>query len=121
MSSTTDKPWREESDAWKNAYRDSELIQRRSVKHRKKLDKLGVLNWPKNSCVLDVCCGTGEVLKILKADGFTDLSGVDVTIDPELKATQGLRVAEGSSTGLPYGNEIFDNVICMHSLHLFAF
>ena len=117
MNETANKPWREESEAWQTAYRDKELIQRRTVKHRKKLERLGVLAWPKETRLLDLCCGTGEVLKILRGAGFEKLTGVDATISSELAGESGLRVVEGPSTALPFEDRSFDAVLCMHSLH----
>lgn len=107
----------EESDAWKNAYRDPQLIARRSKKHRGKLQQLGVFSWPREWKILDLCCGTGEVLRILHAEGFTQLSGLDVTIDPALQRESWADVRAGDSRALPYADGTFDAITCMHSLH----
>lgn len=107
----------EESDAWKQAYRDPQLIARRSKKHRQKLQRLGVLDWPRETKLLDLCCGTGEVLRILHAEGFKDLHGLDVTVDEELKKESWLDAKAGDSRALPYPDATFDAVTCLHSLH----
>ena len=107
----------EESEAWKKAYRDPKLIARRLRKHRKKLEQLGVLAWPRQSRVLDLCCGTGEVLRILHAEGFGNLSGIDVTLDPALQEESWVQLKSGEARALPYPDGSFDAVICLHSLH----
>jgi ubiquinone/menaquinone biosynthesis C-methylase UbiE len=107
----------EESRAWKEAYRDPRLVARRMRKHRGKLARLGVLSWPRESRVLDLCCGTGEVLRILHAEGFTRLAGLDVTVDEELIKEPWLEARAGDSRALPYADATFDAVTCLHALH----
>lgn len=107
----------EESQAWKDAYRDPQLVARRQRKHRAKLARLGVLAWPRGLRVLDLCCGTGEVLRILHAEGFSQLAGIDVTIDPQLQRESWLELKAGDSRALPFPDGGFDAVICMHALH----
>jgi len=107
----------EESSAWKGAYRDPQLIARRQKKHRVKLERLGVFNWPRDTRVLDLCCGTGEVLRILRAQGFTQLAGLDVTLEPALQRETWVELKAGDGRAMPYADASFDAVICMHSLH----
>ena len=107
----------EESDAWKQAYRDPELIARRTKKHRQKLQVLGVLQWPREGRLLDLCCGTGEVLRILHAEGFQGLHASDVTIDPPLQQEPWLTTHAADSRKLPYPDAHFDAITCLHSLH----
>src|SRR5260221_3382285 len=107
----------EESEAWKQAYRDPQLVARRSKKHRQKLERLGILSWPRNTRLLDLCCGTGEMLRILHTEGFSNLSGIDVTLDPELRKESWLDLKAGVASTLPYPEQSFDAVICLHSLH----
>jgi ubiquinone/menaquinone biosynthesis C-methylase UbiE len=107
----------EESVEWQRAYRDPNLVNRRLRKHRLKLGRLGVFSWPRDERVLDLCCGTGEVLRILHAEGFTQLSGVDVTVDADLKKESWLELKPGDGRALPYDDKSFDAVTCMHALH----
>jgi ubiquinone/menaquinone biosynthesis C-methylase UbiE len=67
--------------------------------------------------VLDLCCGMGEALRILHAEGFTDLSGSDITIDEGLAHEPWAKLAASDACQLPYATGSFDAVICMHSLH----
>lgn len=106
-----------ESADWQQAYRDPQLAGRRFRTHRRKLRRLGVLDWPRETKLLDLCCGSGEALRILRAEGFTNLSGVDITADPELARETWLDLKAGDSRALPYADNTFDAVVCMHSLH----
>ncbi|MBI3268116.1 MAG: class I SAM-dependent methyltransferase [Planctomycetes bacterium] len=106
-----------DSPLWRETYRTPALIARRARTHRRKLVRLGVLGWPRNAAVLDLCCGTGEALRILRDEGFTALSGVDLTVDPELDRENWVQVRAADGRSLPYASESFDAVLCMHSLH----
>ena len=113
----TQSALQEESDAWKGAYRDPQLIARRQRKHRVKLERLGIFNWPRDARILDLCCGTGEVLRILHAQGFTQLAGLDVTPEPLLQRETWVELKAGDGRAMPYQDSSFDAVSCMHSLH----
>jgi ubiquinone/menaquinone biosynthesis C-methylase UbiE len=107
----------QESVEWQRAYRDPKLVARRMRKHRTKLERLGVLSWPRDTRILDLCCGTGEVLRILHTEGFKQLCGVDVTADPALQKEPWLELKAGDGRALPYAEKSFDAVLCMHALH----
>lgn len=108
---------REESTAWQGAYHDPQLIARRQKKHRVKLERLGVFAWPRDTRILDVCCGPGEALRILHAAGFTRLYGLDVTLEPGLQREPWVELQAGDGRAMPFPDASFDAVLCMHSLH----
>jgi ubiquinone/menaquinone biosynthesis C-methylase UbiE len=108
---------RQESEDWQRAYRDPQLVNRRFRTHRKKLRRLGVFAWPREIQLLDVGCGAGEALRILHAEGFARLSGVDITVDPELRKEPWVELKAGDGRALPYADQSFEAVLCMHSLH----
>src|SRR5262245_34853419 len=117
MSETKAAALPQESDAWNQAYRDPQLIARRFKKHRQRLAEMGVFSWPRDLKILALWCGSGEALKILQAEGFTNLSGSDVTVDEELKHETWVKLEAADSRKLPYAEATFDAVVCMHSLH----
>jgi ubiquinone/menaquinone biosynthesis C-methylase UbiE len=106
-----------ETSAWHAAYGSAGLVARRTSSHKRKLEWLGALALPRSARVLDVCCGMGEALRILHDEGFTDLSGSDITIDEGLAREPWAKLAAGDACQLPYASGSFDAVICMHSLH----
>jgi SAM-dependent methyltransferase len=106
-----------ESNRWHETYKDAQLVKRRASSHQRKLDRLGVLGLPRESRILDVPCGTGEALRILHDHGFRNLTGSDITADPDLRAEPWLRLDEGDACSLPYEDGSFDVVTSLHSLH----
>jgi SAM-dependent methyltransferase len=108
---------RQESQNWHSAYKNIRLVARRASSHKRKLARLGILSMLRDVKVLDVACGTGEALRILRDAGFTRLSGVDVTADADLAREPWLDLRAGDSKALPYKDGAFGAVLCMHSLH----
>ncbi|MFH0938343.1 MAG: class I SAM-dependent methyltransferase [Planctomycetota bacterium] len=106
-----------ESEDWQRLYRDPQLVRRRLRAHRKKLRRLGVFAWPRDIRLLDIACGAGEALRIFHAEGFTRLSGVDITIDSDLKKEPWVELKVGDGRALPYPDQSFEAALCMHSLH----
>jgi ubiquinone/menaquinone biosynthesis C-methylase UbiE len=108
---------RGETNRWHHAYGDKRLVARRLSSHGRKLRRLGALSLPREARILDLACGMGEALRILHDQGFSNLSGSDITLDPGLSKEPWVQLAESSATKLPYEAATFDAVICMHSLH----
>jgi len=108
---------REESQKWHRAYKNKQLIARRASSHKQKLQRLGILDLPRDVRLLDVACGTGEAVRILHDEGFTHLHGVDVTADEELAREPWLELRACEALAIPYADATFDVVMCMHSLH----
>jgi ubiquinone/menaquinone biosynthesis C-methylase UbiE len=106
-----------ESQKWHDTYRATELVARRASSHRRKIERLGVFELPRDARVLDLACGSGEALHILHDAGFSRLYGVDVTADEQLAREPWVEVKAGDASAIPYEDGFFDAVICMHSLH----
>ena len=76
--------------------------------------------------VLDVACGTGRGLVVLK-EHAEQAVGVDGTHEMLLTASRKLRVGDtmpslcrANAGALPFADELFDAVTCLNFLHLFG-
>ena len=72
------------------------------------------LKIPRNSRILDVGCGSGELLLRLHSLGFTSLTGLDPFILDDIHYANGVRVRKGSL--LDMGDERWDVIMFHHSL-----
>lgn len=108
---------RRETESWHDAYRSDALKGRRQSGHVKKLARLGIMNLDPQARVLDVCCGEGEVLEILKAKGFKNLYGVDLAQPEAAQGKAPFSYISGAANQLPFADQSMDCVICTHSLH----
>ena len=80
------------------------------------IDFISTLN--KNTSVLEVGCGNGKNIKYLLQNGFTNVSGCDIS--PEFVTiclAQNLNVIEANMTNLPYLDNSVENIICIAVLH----
>ena len=67
---------------------------------------------------MELCCGNGENLEILKKIGFKNLYGIDVRIFPETKKSNPeIKYIECDARKVPIGSGQIDLVLCLHSLH----
>jgi ubiquinone/menaquinone biosynthesis C-methylase UbiE len=85
-----------------------------------KLRRLGVLDLPRETKLLDACCGKGETLHILREEGFRQLWGVDGSFHRSWEGEPDVRFVAGDVRELPFVDESFDAVINLHSLHHLA-
>ncbi len=78
------------------------------------------------SRVLDIACGTGEVITRL-AQHFPAASctGIDITPAMVAKAKEKTKllpnasITEGNATAIPFENELFDVIVCSEAFHHF--
>ncbi|MDO8583623.1 MAG: class I SAM-dependent methyltransferase [bacterium] len=68
------------------------------------------------STVLEVGCGKGLLAKQM-ADTGRSVSGIDIVIDPSLRARYPqIQFFEGAAECLPFDDGTFDTVVCAHTL-----
>jgi SAM-dependent methyltransferase len=60
--------------------------------------------------ILDVGCGTGELTRVLREESDADVVGLDA--DAELLSSVPGPTVRGDATGLPFGTDSFDLVVC---------
>jgi len=110
----TDKNKQDWGNYWQGRTADSsgEVLVGVGIEHNEKLAAYWTTcfnGMNKNSSVLDMACGAGSVLRHAKANGFTDLTGVDISKDAiaamqkEFPNAEGI-VAPVEATGLADGS-----------------
>jgi ubiquinone/menaquinone biosynthesis C-methylase UbiE len=73
-----------------------------------------------NKKIIDLCCGTGNQLKILEKNGFTDLHGLDLSPDMLRVAKKGnhqFSIYERDATKTEFESDSFDLVILSFAIH----
>ena len=75
--------------------------------------------------LLDVGCGTGFLIELLKNQKDAQYYGLDLS--PEMikvaksKFSEGVNLVEGSADNLPYPDNTFDIVCCVQSFHHYPY
>jgi len=82
-----------------------------STKFYNGLSAKGIMN--KNSSILDIGCGDGHFLTVLKKGGFKDLTGVDLFVD-EQNMMKGIKIFQSSLEDFK-PNRKYDVVISNHA------
>jgi ubiquinone/menaquinone biosynthesis C-methylase UbiE len=109
-----------ESDAWHAAYAQEAQRRRRRGAMPRKLGLLGIDAAPRQTAVLDLCCGHGEALETLYDMGFRNLRGVDLAVDEAVAASPRFRVTAGDATRVAAPDASFDWILNLHAMHHFA-
>jgi len=113
-------PGRVETSEWLDTFHTDDVESRRRKQMMPgKLQKLGLgKNITTRGAVLDLCCGHGEALDVLYEQGFRDVSGVDIHVDPTLSADKRFVIVEADACDpAPIASESKDWITCLHSLH----
>lgn len=109
--------WREETEAWSEAYGDEAEIGRRRAAMPGKLRMLGADRADRNIRVLDLCCGNGEALDALYEMGFRDLHGGDIAISDRVAADRRFDVRVCDAANPPFEDASFDWIFVIHAMH----
>ena len=102
---------------WEAAYQRFETPEAERRKFRKRLVKLGALNWPRDSVVVELFCGRGNGLKTLTALGFQSLSGVDLSETLLRKYEGPARLFLGDCRVLKFPDRSIHVVVVQGGLH----
>lgn len=81
---------------------------------------LNMLSSYTNRKVIDLCCGTGDQLKALQKNGFTDLYGADLSeamLSVAKKHSKNIKLYHRDVTSTGFTDETFDAVIICFALH----
>ena len=69
-----------------------------------------------NDHLLDVGCGSGAMLDALSAEGFTNLTGIDLHLQILSNMQRRYAAACADGSGLPFANGQFDHTLCHFTL-----
>ncbi|MBW2081330.1 MAG: class I SAM-dependent methyltransferase [Deltaproteobacteria bacterium] len=81
---------------------------------------MNVLLGYKEKSILDLCCGTGNQLKLLSRNGFKDLHCLDISnamLEIARKKDSRIKIYNEDATKTNFENELFDIVIISFALH----
>ncbi|NOR05318.1 MAG: methyltransferase domain-containing protein [Deltaproteobacteria bacterium] len=81
---------------------------------------MNVLLKYKEKSILDLCCGTGNQLKLLSRNGFKDLHCLDISnsmLEIARKNDSQIKIYNEDATKTNFSNESFDIVIISFALH----
>jgi SAM-dependent methyltransferase len=104
-------------DPWEAAYLRFETPEEEIRKFTKRLRRLGVTAWPRESSMVELFCGRGNGLHALARLGFRNIEGVDLS--PRLLAeyTGEARCYVGDCRDLPLAAGSKDSAIVQGGLH----
>ncbi len=104
-------------DPWEAAYLRFETTEQEIRKFTKRLRRLGVNEWPRETNVVELFCGRGNGLHALARLGFQNIEGVDLS--PRLLAeyTGQARCTAGDCRELPFADQSKDAAIVQGGLH----
>ena len=74
----------------------------------------------KKEKIIDICCGTGNQLKMLKRSGYNDLVGIDLSenmLEVANRGKYGLNCQQQDATNLTFKDNTFDIGIISLALH----
>lgn len=102
---------------WEAAYRRFETSDEEREKFRARFRRLGIDRLPRDAAIVDVFCGRGNGLAVLREWGFTNLTGVDLSPDLLRQCPSGIRRIVADCTELRFEPGTVDVFIVQGGLH----
>ena len=105
------------SGNWEKAYERFESNKQEIAKFRRRLRIVGVNSWPRDAPVVELFCGRGNGLVALQQLGFTNLHGVDLSMDLLSKFSGRAKLYLGDCRDLKFKDGSMQYVIVQGGLH----
>lgn len=105
------------ADPWEAAYLRFETPEQEIRKFVKRLQALGVDEWPRDAEIVELFCGRGNGLRALQLLGFTRVEGVDLSERLVAQYRGNARCYVGDCRQLPFDDESKDALIVQGGLH----
>jgi ubiquinone/menaquinone biosynthesis C-methylase UbiE len=102
---------------WEAAYERFETPAEEIRKFTKRLQTLGVRDWPTSHRIVELCCGRGNGLVALEQLGFANLEGVDLAGSLLAKYQGSGQLYQGDCRDLKFPDESKDVFIVQGGLH----
>ncbi len=106
--------------AWERAYERFETREQEVTKFLRRLRRLGVTDWPRDTRIVDLFCGRGSGLIALRQLGFTRLEGVDLSASLLGQYEGPATLYVGDCRSLRFEDASRDAVIVQGGLHHLA-
>lgn len=109
------------SDEWREGYSSGQksFFAKNNQTHTQRLEKMNVLSLKKDSQILDIGCGNGNLIAFLEAKGFTDLAGIEPDAELIKEQVSKTELRAGKASSLPWEDKSFDAVLVMAAMHHF--
>jgi SAM-dependent methyltransferase len=117
MQNRTDRGDR--SERWRESYSRvrKDLLSDPQATNRQRLSLLGMDSLPRNTRILDVGAGDGNLFTTLRDVGFTEIWGLEYQPELAVLHPDRNRVVIASATGIPFATGSMPAVIVMDVLH----
>jgi ubiquinone/menaquinone biosynthesis C-methylase UbiE len=109
-----------DASAWEDAYQRFETPQQEQRKFIRRLRNLGVHGWRRESSVLEICSGLGNGLIAWRRLGFSNVSGVDLSLALVERSACRRQCVLGDARRLPIRTASRDVAIVQGGLHHLA-
>lgn len=105
------------NEKWEAAYERFESPSEEREKFRRRFRQLGIDKLPRDASVVDLFCGRGNGLSVLREWGFIELTGVDLSPELLRKCPEGVRLVVADCRELRFPENSVDAFIVQGGLH----